>query len=135
MGAAHILTYLFVALKTGYISKNLYTYSRYNTICLKLLQILYIEGLIDGYDINVISKRVKIKLKYINNKPLISELKLMSTPSNKNYSSAEIIKNFSKKYNYFCFLTSSGIILATNETLDQYIKTGGQLLFGLKIGT
>lgn len=135
MGAAHILTYLFVSLKTGYISKNSYVYSRYNTVCLKLLNLLFIEGLIDGYEVNSITKRVKIKLKYINNKPLISEFKLVSLPSNKNYSSVEIIENFSKKYNYFCFLSSAGMILASNDTLDKYNKTGGQLLFGLKIGT
>lgn len=134
MGVAHILTYLFVSLKTGYISKNIYAYSRYNNICLKLLQILYNEGLIDGFEVNSVTKRVKIKLKYINNKPLISEFKLLSLPSNKNYLSANVINKYKNKYDYFCIFTSNGLISSNNPIFEESAKIGGQLLFGLKIG-
>lgn len=134
MGVAYILTYLFVALKTGYISKNTYTYSRYNNTCLKLLQLLYTEGLIDGFEINPSAKRVKIKLKYINNKPLISEFKLLSVPSNKNYLSANLVEIHKNKYDYFCIFTSNGLISSNNPIFEQSVQIGGQLLFGLKIG-
>jgi ribosomal protein S8 len=135
MGVAHILTYLFVAFKTGYIAKNAFVYSRYNNTCLKLLNMLYIEGLIDGFEVDTNLKRVKIKLKYINNKPLISHLELLSIPSFKNYTDAKSLKNLDKKYDYFCLFTSSGLISSKNELFQYNISKGGQLLFGLKIAT
>lgn len=135
MGVAHILTYLFVAIKTGYIAKNTFAYSRYNNTSLKLLNILYVEGLIDGFEIDSNLRRVKIKLKYINNKPLISHLELLSIPSFKNYSSAKDLKNLDKKYDYFCLFTSAGLVSSKNELFQYNITKGGQLLFGLKIAT
>jgi len=135
MTAAHILTYLFVALKTGYLSKNTFAYSRYNTTCLKLLNILYLEGLIDGFEIDTKLKRVKIKLKYINNKPLISHLDLLSVPSFINYNDAAGVANLHKKYDYFCIFTSSGLLSSRNELFQYEIKKGGQVLFGFKIAT
>lgn len=135
MGVAHILTYLFVALKTSYINNNKYAYSRYNNTCLKLLNTLYVEGLIDGFEVDTNSKKVKIKLKYINNKPLISHLDLLSVPSFKNYTSIDDLKLIEKKYDYFCLFTSSGLISSKSEFFKYEIKKGGQLLFGLKIAT
>lgn len=135
MGVAHILTYLFVALKTNYINKNKYAYSRYNNACLKVLNTLYVEGLIDGFEVDTNLKRVKIKLKYINNKPLISHLDLLSTPSFKNYTDVKDLKLIEKKYDYFCLFTSSGIVSSKSELFKYEIKKGGQLLFGLKVAT
>lgn len=135
MGVAHILTYLFVALKTGYIAKNTYAYSRYNNTCLKLLNMLYIEGLIDGFEVDTNLKRVKIKLKYLNNKPLITHLELLSVPSFKNYTDSKSLKNLDKKFDYFCLFTSTGLVSSKNELFQYNITKGGQLLFGLKIAT
>jgi small subunit ribosomal protein S8 len=133
MGVADILTYLLVAIKTGYAGKQKYTYSRYNQFCLELLNLLYKQNFIEGYSIDFVNKKVKIKLKYYNNRPLISDLDLLTFPSFKNYLNSVNLKKVVKKYDFFYVFTSKGLISSYNVDLLNEINSGGQVLFGLKI--
>lgn len=133
MNATNILTNLLVALKTSYINKNKYAYTKYNTLCLNVLFILYQDGLISSYQIDSKTNKVKIKLKYLKNKPLINNFELLSKPSLKMYSTFSNLEQLNKKYDYYFISTSNGILssrqFATNPPL------GGQLLFGFKLNT
>jgi len=133
MGVADILTYLFVAIKTGSANKQKYTYSRYNTFCLELLHIFFKQEFIEGYTVDFINRKVKIKLKYYNSKPLISNIELLTFPSLKNYLNCFNLKKIAKKYDYFYVFTTKGFIFSANIDFFKEVNIGGQLLFGLKI--
>jgi ribosomal protein S8 len=133
MGVADILTYLFVAIKTGYSNKQKYTYTRYNVFCLELIHIFFKQEFIEGYSIDFVNKKVKIKLKYYNSKPLILNIDLLTFPSLKNYLNCFNLKKAVKKYDYFYVFTTQGFIFSKNIDILNHIKIGGQLLFGLKI--
>jgi len=133
MGVADILTYLFVSIKVAYSNKQKYAYSRYNTFCLELLHIFFKQEFIEGYTIDFINKKVKIKLKYYNSKPLIHTIDLLTSPSLKNYLNCLNLKKVAKQYDYFYVFTTKGFIFSENVDLFKEIKIGGQLLFGLKI--
>lgn len=130
MNSTNILTQLLVAFKTNYTNGNKYALVHYNTFALNILFILYKDGLIDGYEILPEIGKVKIKLKYFNNKPLIKLFDLLSKPSYKPYMDARHIKNLYIKYDYFFLSTSNGLI--SSRQLAQQDKIGGQILFGLK---
>ena len=131
MNSTNILANLLVAIKTSYIGNNKYAYSVYNTVCLDVLFQLYKEGLISSYQIEPKLKKVKIKLKYLKNKPLINDCTLLSKPSFKYYTNYNNLKYLNAKYDYFFISTSKGIL--SSKELNTNFKIGGQLLFGLKL--
>lgn len=133
MSVTNILATLLVNFKIGYINNNIYVYSKYNSLCLEILNLLYKDGLIGNYRIDFSSKKIKIKLKYLKTKPLLTNFILLSKPSFKVYSSYEDLINLHKKYDYFFLSTSAGI-LSSNDFLKNP-KIGGQLLFACNINS
>lgn len=130
MNSTNILTQLLVAFKTNYINGNKYAVVNYNNFVLNVLFILYKDGLIDGYEILSKDKKVKIKLKYFNNKPLITVFDLLSKPSYKPYVASDHLKHLNTKYDYFFISTSEGLL--SSRQLAQQNNIGGQVLFGFK---
>ena len=98
-----------------------------------VLWILYKEGLISDFKIQKETNKIKIKLKYIKNQPLLVDLKLISKPKLKQFSTFNDLKYFYKKFDYFFLTTSTGII--SSKILLKNLKIGGQVLFGLKINS
>ncbi len=131
MNATNLIANLLVSFSTNYINNNKYAYTKYNNMILNLLYVLYKDGLISGYQIVLPDKKVKIKLKYVNNKPLIINFKLINKPSIKIYSKYSMFFEFSKKYDYFFTSTSTGIISSRQASLNPIV--GGQILFGIKL--
>ncbi len=131
MNTINILTHLLVSIKTGYIANNTYTYTKYNSFCLEILLLLYKDGLISGYQVEPASNKIKIKLKYIRTKPLLTNITLLSKPSFKVYQSYKDMVLLFDKYDYFFLSTSVGV-LSSRQFLNKY-KVGGQLLFACKI--
>ena len=86
MNSTNLITNLLVAFKTSYLNNNKYAYTKYNKVILNVLYVLYKDGLICGYQILTQDNKVKIKLKYLKNKPLIKGFNLISKPSFKIYS-------------------------------------------------
>ena len=133
MNKVNIINDLLVSLRNSYSNKNKYAYCRINNFCLDILWILYKEGLISDFKIKNDSNRIEIKLKYIKDKPLLTDLKLINKPKLKNFSSFNELKFFYKKFDYFFLSTSMGII--SSKVLLKNFKRGGQVLFGLKINS
>jgi ribosomal protein S8 len=133
MGITDILNYLLVAIKVGYAGKKTYTYTKYNVFCLEVITILYKEDFIEGYSIDILNKRVKIKLKYFRSRPIISDLDLLTSPSFKNYLNCLNMTKIIKKYDYYFAFTSKGLIASKYSNIISEMNTGGLLLFGIKM--
>ena len=114
MSVTNILATLLVNFKIGYINNNVYIYSKYNSLCIEILNLLYKNGLIGNYKIDLSSKKIKIKLKYLKTKPLLTNFVLLSKPSFKVYSNYTDIINLQKKYDYVFLSTSSGLLTSNN---------------------
>lgn len=133
MNKINVIRDLLVSLKNGYSNKNKYAYCKLNSFCISVLWQLYKEELIYDFSVEPENSKIKIKLKYFKNKPLITNLQLISKPSLINFSNFEELRLFYKKYDYFFMSTSVGII--SSRFFNKKYKTGGQVLFGLKLNT
>jgi ribosomal protein S8 len=131
MSVVNILANLLVSLKTSYINNNVYAYTKYNLLCVNILFLLYKDGLISNYSIDFSSKKIKIKLKYLKNKPLLTNFVLLSKPSHKIFSSYNDLLYLNTKYDYFFISTSLGL-LSSREFIKNP-KIGGQLLFACNL--
>ena len=105
MNKINVVKDLLVGLKNGYSNKNKFAYCRLNSFCLELLWELYKEELIYDFSVDPEKAKIKIRLKYFRNKPLVTGLNLISKPSLANFSTAEELKIFYKKYDYFFILS------------------------------
>lgn len=128
MNSTNIINNLLVSIKTNYINNNKYAFCKLNKLCLNILFVLYKKGLIKSYKIE--ESKIKITLKYYNNKPLIKDFVNYSKPSLKWYLKNKKIMKLSKDYDYFLISTNKGILLSTDLSDN---KCGGQLLFALNI--
>ena len=131
MNKINVIRDLLVSLKNGYSNKNKYAYCKLNSFCISVLWQLYKEELIYDFSVEPENSKIKIKLKYFKNKPLITNLQLISKPSLVNFSNFEELRLFYKKYDYFFVATSRGVL--SSKQLLHEMPIGGQLLFGLKI--
>ena len=113
---------MFIAIKNGQLSKRNTIIQERKKTCENFLKILWTEGFIAGYSVNHKNK-LKIFLKYKNNKPIINSIKFISKPGKKvSYSIKQIWKINS---------TKSFIIFSTNKGLKSIIeckklKIGGE---------
>jgi small subunit ribosomal protein S8 len=131
MNKINITNDLLVALKNGYSNKNKYAHCRINKFCLDILWILYKEGLIADFKIQPDINKIKIKLKYIKSRPLLTNIKLISKPGFKRFVNFNDLNYFYDKFDYFFLSTSSGVV--SSKILLKNLKIGGQILFGFKI--
>ena len=101
---------MIASIKNGQLAKRPFIHHKKKIISIALLQILWKEGFILGYQIpQDQTDKIKIFLKYKNNKPVITYIKLISKPSRRIYYSLKQIW----KINY----TEACIIFSTNKGL------------------
>ena len=101
-----------------------------NFLHLKLLKILYLEGLIQSFCIGKQKKKdsfvIKVTLRYFYNKSILKNLKILSKPSHLKYIKySDICKISDRKFVFF--LSTSKGILTSLECKKKRI--GGKLLF------
>lgn len=133
MNKTNIMKDLLVGLKNGYSNKNKFAYCKLNSFCVNVLWELYKEELIYDFSIQPEESKIKIRLKYFKNKPLLSGLDLISKPSLANFSEYDKLDKFYKKFDYFFISTSLGIV--SSRFIKRKAKVGGLVLFGLKLNT
>lgn len=100
---------------------------------LEVLRLLYSEGFIDGYSLssNKIN-HLSVFLKYVNGKPVLRRLRIISVPSRRifvNYNT--IVKNLSKTGLFVISTSKFGLIFSDSYFKDseKFINVGGELLF------
>jgi small subunit ribosomal protein S8 len=100
--------------------------SQNSKICINVLRVLYNLGYIRGFAIND-SKSITIFLKYVNNKPVVRNIHVISTPGRRVYSPYKKLQQQLKKKDsgYFILSTSKGVI--TDEESVMF-NIGGEVL-------
>jgi small subunit ribosomal protein S8 len=81
--------------------------------------------------VDKLNNKIQIRLKYFKDKPVITNLNLISKPSLLIFSNFNNLKKFSNNYDYFFISTSTGVI--SSAVANKNINVGGILLFGLKL--
>lgn len=112
---------MFANIKNGQISRRAFVIHPRKKICESFLKILWTEGFIVGYSIE--DNKIKIFLKYVNGRPAINSLNLISRPGRRIYYS---LKQIWKIDSSQCF-----IIVSTNQGLKNIVnckklKIGGE---------
>jgi small subunit ribosomal protein S8 len=114
---------MFANIKNGQTSKKPFITQTRKKICESFLKILWKENLILGYKINYKYNKIKIFLKYTNNKPAINSLNLISKPSRRIYYSAKQISKINSSKYLIIFSTNNGLKSLLN---CKKLKIGGE---------
>jgi len=131
MNKLNVLNNLLVNIKNAYSNKNKYAYCRLNFFCINVLWAMYKEELIYDFYVDEANSKIQIKLKYFKDKPIITNINLISKPSFTIFSNFNNFKKFSKNYDFFFLSTSHGVI--SSSYINKSLNIGGIMLFGLKL--
>lgn len=101
---------MFANLNNGQMAKRSFIYQKRKKICESFLKILWNEGFINGYKIDSEdSSKLKIFLKYVDNKPVINVIKLISKPGRRIYYSIKQIWKIDSSKSFIIFSTNKGL--------------------------
>lgn len=105
---------------------------RRSRMSVELLSILYINGLIRGF--NVQGNTLKVFLKYYQNKSLFKELKLVSTPGRRVFWTLNYLSN---KFNnnafsgFYILSTNKGLITSNSALLSSFLS--GEVILKISV--
>lgn len=115
---------MFSNIKNGQLAKKAYIFQKKKKFCEKFLKIMWDEGFILGYKTdNLNSNKLKIFLKYKNETPVISSIKLITKPSKRVYYSVKQIWKLDSNKTFIIFSTNKG--LKTIQDCKK-LKLGGE---------
>jgi small subunit ribosomal protein S8 len=113
-------------IKVGYNAKHLQVVVQNSKICANVLNTLYRLGYIRGYIIKD-KKYIIVLLKYINNKSVIRNIAVISTPGRRTYLKYSKLNTVLKrKDSGFLILSTSKGLLTDEESF--LFRTGGEVL-------
>ncbi len=118
---------LIIRIKNGYLAHNESVESPYSRFREEILKKLEILKFIKGYTVK--SDKIKhmiVDLLYVDGTPVLTDVKVVSKPGQRIYSSGKNLKPVVSGFGYSILTTSKGI-LTNNEAKKQ--KIGGELLF------
>lgn len=115
---------MFANLKNGQLAKRSFIYQTRKKICENFLKILWDEGFISGYTIDIATpNKLKIFLKYKNGRPVINSIKLVTKPSKRIFWSIKQIWKIDSSKNFIIFSTNQGL----KSLIDcKKLKIGGE---------
>lgn len=115
---------MFANLKNGQLAKRSFIYQKRKKICESFLRMLWDEGFILGYKIDSENtNRLKIFLKYKNERPVINSIKLVSKPGRRIYYSIKQIWKIDSSKSFIIFSTNKGL----QSIIDcKKLKIGGE---------
>ena len=114
---------MFTNIKNGQLSRRRVLLQKRKKICEDFLKILWLEGFILGYSVDLNKNYLKILLKYKNNKPCINSLKFISTPGRRVYYSTTQIWKIDSNKSFIIFSTNQGL---KSITECKKFKIGGE---------
>jgi small subunit ribosomal protein S8 len=121
-----LLSNMISIIKVGYNSKHLNVTVQNSKLCINVLSTLYKLGYIRGYVIKD-KKSIVVLLKYINNKSVIRNIHVISTPGRRKYIDYKTLQSELRKkdHGFFILSTSKGIL--TDEESSMFC-IGGEVL-------
>jgi len=111
------------SIKNAQTSFKMTVYLKYSRLCWNFLKILLIEGYINGFMIE--NQKIKVYLRYKNNKPSIQNLKRISKPGKRIFSSLENLRKFKKGLGTLILSTPQGLLCDRDA---RSLKVGGEIL-------
>lgn len=121
-----LLSNMLSIVKVGCNARHLQVTVQNSKLCINVLSVLYKLGYIRGFIVKD-KKNIIILLKYINNKPVIRNIAVISTPGRHTYIKHKKLEKFLKKKDSgFLLLSTSKGILTDEES--NIFKIGGEAL-------
>lgn len=121
-----LLSNMICIVKVGCNARHLQVVVQNSKLCINVLSVLYKLGYIRGFIVKD-QKNVIILLKYINNKPVIRNIAVVSTPGRRMYIKHKKLEKFlARKDSGFLLLSTSKGILTDEES--NMFKIGGEAL-------
>lgn len=115
---------MFANIKNGQLAKRNFIFHTKKKICESFLGILWKEGFILGYKIdNTEPEKLKIFLKYKNEKPVINSIKSISKPGRRIYYSIKQIWKIESSKSLIIFSTNKGLKSISD---CKKLKIGGE---------
>jgi small subunit ribosomal protein S8 len=113
-------------IKVGSNARHLQVIIQNSKICINILNTLYKLGYIRGFVVKN-KKNVIVLLKYINNKPTIRNITVISTPGRRTYLKSNKLSTLLKKKDsgFLILSTSKGVL--TDEESNMF-NIGGEVL-------
>uniref|UniRef100_UPI0030013ED0 ribosomal protein S8 n=1 Tax=Cocconeiopsis kantsiensis TaxID=3082010 RepID=UPI0030013ED0 len=122
----HYFYNMLSTLKNAQIVKRRFVYVKRKKNCEAILKLLWNEGFISGYKIlTKDEKKIKVFLKYKENKPVINLIKLVSKPGRRVFFSTNQINKVNSNKSLIVVSTSQGLKSVQNCKL---LKIGGEIL-------
>lgn len=113
-------------IKVGCNAKHLQVVVQNSKLCISVLSVLYRLGYIRGFIVKD-QKNIIVLLKYINNKPVIRNIAVISTPGRRTFlKKKKLEKLLTRKDSGFLILSTSKGILTDEES--NMFKIGGEAL-------
>lgn len=122
----NLLSNMISIIKVGCIAKHPTVTAQNSKICVNVLSVMYKLGYIRGFIIED-KKTIRILLKYINNKPTIRNINVISTPGRRVYMSCAKIVKLSDKSNSGSYIISTSKGIITNLESSMF-SIGGEIL-------
>jgi small subunit ribosomal protein S8 len=99
---------------------------RLENVILKIIKLLYKEGFIQSFKVNLETKNILIYLRYSFNKSILKNIKIVSLPSKQLYIKYKELTRISSKNNFILVSTSVGLKTSL-ECKKNHL--GGKILF------
>jgi len=130
----YYISYLLNQMKIGKAKKVLFVETVYTNTNYSLLDIFFKIGIISGFK-KIDNKKLRIFLKYKNNKSVIKDIQLVSKPTKRVYWSKRVILNNLQKSDFFGFyIISTKKGLVTNFSyLYNNINFGGEVIIKIYV--
>lgn len=122
----YLIADMLIRIKNGYINKKVTVIVCYSNFCVKILQLLYLNGFINGFI--VVGNNIVVKLKYYENDYIYKNLQIISKPGRRRYFD---IKNLRKQFYYknFVLVSNQHGLMTVKESIIK--NCGGEVLFSL----
>jgi len=102
---------MFANIKNGQMARLGYICQPRKKICERYLKILWNEGFISGYSVsNIDANMLIIFLKYVNGRPCISSLQVLSRPGHRIYYTLKQIWKIDSTRSFIVFSTTQGLL-------------------------
>lgn len=120
---------LIIRIKNGYMAKNEKILSPYSVFKEEVLKKLVALKYVKSYSVEgTLKKSCAIELLYVEGVPALTDVKVYSTPGQRQYFSYKNLKQVMSGYGYSILSTSKGILTNIEARKE---KVGGELLFNI----
>jgi small subunit ribosomal protein S8 len=115
-------------IKNGYLARKEKIMIPFSGLNFDILKVLKEGGYLNDVERKIINKKnfLEIKLSYSNNKPVMSDFRLISTPSRHIYKTHKELKPVKQGYGLGVVSTSKGVMSSADAFKN---KIGGEYLF------